>query len=71
MNRPVVWMEIRCDLFKARDCEEGLEGFWGNTARQIDKQIKAAQRLGWKIIDGDMVCPECALIAECDNPSQS
>ena len=39
-------------------------GFTGETAAQCRKE---ARKIGWKFINGDVICPKCTAVRKTDN----
>jgi hypothetical protein len=51
----LLWCEARCNLMMCEiGCIQTSEGAFGTT-----NAAKAAKRQGWKIVNGEWVCPRC------------
>jgi hypothetical protein len=62
MARPVIWADVRCDRMNADECCETGPGNWSSNAKHISELVAQAKRRGWKIVDGQTVCPACLKI---------
>lgn len=57
----LVWCEVRCDqMMSFPECLEGDTGRWVRGTQDIKEYISDVKRAGWKLIDGELVCPKCA-----------
>lgn len=59
MPKPLVWCEVRCDRLSSAGCWEGGPKGWVESARDLDALIREAKGVGWKVRDGQTVCPAC------------
>ncbi|MDE4309047.1 hypothetical protein [Phaeobacter gallaeciensis] len=59
MARPLLWIEVRCDQKAAPECWESGGHDWANRAADMDDLVRESIASGWKVINGELVCPEC------------
>lgn len=57
--KPSLWAAATCSVQVDRECHRDGPGSWVRLARHLSMNCDELRRLGWKVIDGEWVCPVC------------